>query len=96
MKMKTCAAGLIPLCLILLSGCASDQPSPEVNLTVSGCPKITRCQLDPAAPRSNGDLNALLDETEAAWAACADKVDTIISCQEKDDEQAAVLAKRPE
>ena len=96
MKMKTCAAGLIPLCLILLSGCASDRPSPEVNLTVSGCPKITRCQLDPAAPRNNGDLNALLDETEAAWAACADKVDTIISCQEKDDEQAAVLAKRPE
>ena len=63
---------------------------------MSGCPKITRCQLDPAAPRNNGDLNALLDETEAAWAACADKVDTIIICQEKDDEQAAVLATRPE
>ena len=94
MKMKTFAAGLIPLCLMLLSGCASDRPSPEVNLTVSGCPKITRCQLDPAGPRSNGDLNALLDETESAWAACADKVDTIINCQEKDDEQAAVLTQR--
>ncbi|MEN4745013.1 Rz1-like lysis system protein LysC [Pantoea agglomerans] len=48
----------------MLSGCASDRPSQEVNLTVSGCPKITRCQLDPAAPRTNGDLLALLDETE--------------------------------
>ena len=96
MKMKTCTAGVIPLCLILLSGCASDRPSQEVNLTVSGCPKITRCQLDQAALRTNGDLLALLDETEAAWAACAGKVDTIISCQEKDDEQASVLTQRPE
>lgn len=96
MKMKTCAAGVIPLCLILLSGCASDRPSQEVNLTVSGCPKITRCQLDPAGPRTNGDLLAQIEETEAAWAACAGKVDTIISCQEKDNEQAAVLTQRPE
>ncbi|MGC0833569.1 Rz1-like lysis system protein LysC [Pantoea agglomerans] len=79
-----------------MSGCASDRPSQEVNLTVSGCPKITRCQLDLAAPRTNGDLLTLLDEAEAAWAACAGKVDTIISCQEKDDEQAAVLTQRPE
>nr|DAO28049.1 MAG TPA: hypothetical protein [Caudoviricetes sp.] len=38
----------------------------------------------------------LLDETEAAWANCADKVDTIVNCQEKDDEQTAVLTPRPE
>ncbi|ERK13274.1 hypothetical protein L579_0266 [Pantoea sp. AS-PWVM4] len=38
----------------------------------------------------------MLDETEAAWANCADKVDTIVNCQEKDDEQAAVLAQRPD
>ncbi|WP_235192733.1 Rz1-like lysis system protein LysC [Erwinia mallotivora] len=94
--MKTFAAGLMPACLMLLSGCGSDRPSPEVALTVSGCPKVTRCQLDLSAPRSNGELLALLDETEAAWAVCADKVDTIISCQEKDDEQAAVLTPRPE
>ncbi|WP_255360046.1 Rz1-like lysis system protein LysC [Pantoea sp. At-9b] len=81
---------------MLLSGCGSDRPSPEVNLTVSGCPKITRCRLEQAGPRSNGDLNTLLDETEAAWANCADKVDTIVNCQEKDDEQAAVLAQRPD
>ncbi|AER31205.1 Fels-2 prophage protein [Pantoea ananatis PA13] len=38
---------------------------------------------------------ALLDETETAWAACADKVDTIVTCQDKDDEQAAVLTRSP-
>jgi hypothetical protein len=63
---------------------------------VTGCPKITRCRLPETAPRSNGDLLVALDETEAAWAVCADKVDTIVNCQEKDDEQAAVLTQRPE
>ncbi|HBV1899488.1 hypothetical protein KFB43_13275 [Klebsiella pneumoniae] len=52
--------------------------------------------MDRSAPRSNGDLNQVLDETEAAWAACADKVDTIIACQERDSEQATVLTQRPE
>ncbi|MGA7509484.1 MAG: Rz1-like lysis system protein LysC [Erwinia billingiae] len=81
---------------MLLSGCAQDRPSPEVSLTVSGCPKITRCHLEPSAPRSNGELLAALDDAEAAWANCADKVDTIVTCQEKDDEQAAVLTKSSE
>ncbi len=76
MKMMNYASGLIPVCLFLLSGGAQDRPSPEVNLTVSGCPKITRCHLEPSAPRSNGELLAALDDAEAAWAKCADKVDT--------------------
>ncbi|QCT18528.1 hypothetical protein FEM41_02155 [Jejubacter calystegiae] len=67
-----------------------------MQLTVSGCPAVTQCRLEQSAPHTNGDLNALLDETEAAWAACADKVDTIIACQERDSEQAAVLTPRPE
>ena len=96
MKMKIFGYGLIPFCLMLLSACAQDRPSPEVNLTVSGCPKIPRCHMEPSAPRSNGELLAALDDTQAAWANCADKVDTIVTCQEKDDEQAAVLTKSPE
>ena len=96
MKTRIYAAGLILLCLLTLSGCGTARPSPEVQLTVSGCPKVTQCRLDRSAPRSNGDLNQVLDETEAAWAACADKVDTIIACQERDSEQAAVLTQRPE
>ncbi|MBX8462786.1 Rz1-like lysis system protein LysC [Enterobacter sp. RIT637] len=96
MKTRIYAAGLTLLCLLTLSGCGSARPSQEVQLTVSGCPKVTQCRLDRSAPRSNGDLNQVLDETEAAWAACADKVDTIIACQERDSEQAAVLTQRPE
>lgn len=79
-----------------ISGCGTARPSPEVQLTVSGCPKVSQCRLDRSAPRSNGDLNQVLDETEVAWAVCADKVDTIIACQERDSEQAAVLTQRPE
>ncbi|WP_231562731.1 Rz1-like lysis system protein LysC [Cedecea neteri] len=82
--------------MLTLSGCGSVQPSPEVQLTVSGCPKVTQCRLERSSPRSNGDLNAVLDETEAAWATCADKVDTIVSCQERNSEQAAVFTPRPE
>lgn len=70
--------------------------SPEVQLTVSGCPRVTPCRLDQAAPRTNGDLNALLDETEAAWAVCADKVDMIIACQERNSEQTTIPAPRPQ
>ena len=96
MKMRIYAAGLTLFCLLTLSGCANVQPSPEVLLTVNGCPRVTQCRLERSAPRSNGDLNAVLDETEAAWAVCADKVDTIIACQERDSEQTAVLTQRHE
>ncbi|EFI3003128.1 head completion/stabilization protein [Escherichia coli] len=57
---------------------------------------LTPCRLDQAAPRTNGDLNALLDETEAAWAVCADKVDMIIACQERNSEQTTIPAPRPQ
>ncbi|WP_227657164.1 Rz1-like lysis system protein LysC [Klebsiella pneumoniae] len=82
--------------MLTLSGCGSVRPSPEVQLTVSGCPRVTQCRLERSAPRSNGDLLTLLDETEAAWAVCADKVDTIVSCQERDSEQAAIPARSAE
>ncbi|EKZ5324100.1 TPA: hypothetical protein MDW42_005394 [Klebsiella quasipneumoniae] len=52
--------------------------------------------MEKSAARTNGDLLTALDEAEAAWAVCADKVDTIISCQERDSEQASILMPRPE
>ncbi|WP_343867583.1 Rz1-like lysis system protein LysC [Tatumella terrea] len=82
--------------MLTLPGCGSVRPSPEVRLTVNGCPEVTQCRLERSAPRSNGDLNTALNETEAAWAVCADKVDTIISCQERSSEQTAVLTQRLE
>ncbi|HGD7655304.1 TPA: Rz1-like lysis system protein LysC [Escherichia coli] len=87
---------MILLCLLTLSGCGNVRRSPEVQLTVSGCPRVTPCRLEQAAPRTNGDLNALLDETEAAWAVCADKVDMIITCQERNSEQTTIPAPRPQ
>ncbi|WP_220094774.1 Rz1-like lysis system protein LysC [Pantoea dispersa] len=39
---------------------------------------------------------AVNESLRAAWATCANKVDIIISCQDKDDEQATVLAKHHE
>ncbi|HFI6178043.1 TPA: Rz1-like lysis system protein LysC [Escherichia coli] len=82
--------------MLTLSGCGSVRPSPEVQLTVNGCPVVTPCRLEQAAPRINGDLYAVLEETEAAWAVCADKVDTIIACQERNGEQTAIPAPRPQ
>ncbi|MCU7783397.1 Rz1-like lysis system protein LysC [Lelliottia amnigena] len=82
--------------MLILSGCGSVRPSSEVQLTVNGCTRVTPCSLNRSAPRTNGDLNAMLDETEAAWAVCADKVDTIVACQERNSEQAAVFTPRPE
>lgn len=64
----------------------------EIGRVAAGA--VTPCRLDQAAPRTNGDLNALLDETEAAWAVCADKVDMIIACQERNSEQTTIPAPR--
>ena len=96
MKMRIYAAGLTLFCLLTLSGCANVRPSPEVLLTVNGCPRVTQCRLEKSAARTNGDLLTARDEAEAAWAVCADKVDTIISCQERNSEQASILTPRPE
>ncbi|HBR7661616.1 TPA: hypothetical protein L9395_003685 [Klebsiella pneumoniae] len=52
--------------------------------------------MEKSAARTNGDLLTALDEAEAAWAVCAYKVDTIISCQERNSEQASILTPRPE
>ncbi|MCZ0783483.1 Rz1-like lysis system protein LysC [Dickeya solani] len=70
---------------MILSGCVSAPPSPVAVLTVNGCPRLTPCRFPAASPQTNGELNSLLDETEAALATCADQVDTIIACQAKSD-----------
>ncbi|MFU0853490.1 Rz1-like lysis system protein LysC [Kluyvera cryocrescens] len=77
-----------------LSGCESVPRSPEVQLTVNGCPKVTQCRLEKSSARTNGDLLTAADEAEVAWAICADKVDMIIACQERNSEQASILTPR--
>jgi hypothetical protein len=50
---------------------------------VSGCPVVTACTLNPAAPASNGALSDDSDYLLAAWAECAAKVDTVIQYNEQ-------------
>nr|WP_246103970.1 Rz1-like lysis system protein LysC [Yersinia kristensenii] len=82
MKMKRYAAGLIPPCLMILSGCVSDLPLPGPQITVNGCPRVTPCQFPAAEPQTNGDLNDDIDQLEAALHACAAQVDTVLTCQQ--------------
>ncbi|MFY2090556.1 Rz1-like lysis system protein LysC [Achromobacter xylosoxidans] len=66
-----------------MQGCASALPSQGPRLTLNTCAPVTPCSLPAAAPRTDGDLNLLIDRLEAAWAICAAKVDTIIKCQDE-------------
>ena len=66
------------LACMLLAACTNAPPSPEPQVTVSGCPVVTRCTLAPAAPVSNGELSDEGDNLMAAWGECAAKVDIIV------------------
>lgn len=70
--------GGLGLSLALLAGCMHAQALPEQTITVSGCPVVTACSLNPAAPTNNGELSDDSDYVLASWAECAAKVDTII------------------
>ncbi|MCB4794252.1 Rz1-like lysis system protein LysC [Pseudomonas sp. NP21570] len=78
MKTQPMQLGLLSLCLMLLAACTNVPPSPEPQITVSGCPVVTRCTLDPAAPVSNGELSDDSDNLMAAWGECAAKVDLVV------------------
>ncbi|MFM5467910.1 Rz1-like lysis system protein LysC [Aeromonas veronii] len=69
--------------MLLLSACSSAPPSPAPQIIRLTCPAPAPCQLPPADPINNGDLLDLLTTTEAAWATCAAKVDSVISCQHR-------------
>lgn len=83
MKTRPIKAGLISLCLLLLAACTNAQPSPEQTVTVSGCPVVTRCTLNPAAPTSNGELSDDSDYLLSAWAECAAQVDAVFEHNER-------------
>ncbi|WP_419583481.1 Rz1-like lysis system protein LysC [Stutzerimonas stutzeri] len=83
MKTPSMRLGLLSLCLLLLAACTNVPPSPEPQVTVSGCPVVTRCTLDPAAPSSNGELSDDGDNLMASWGECAAKVDLIVDHNER-------------
>jgi len=77
-KTQPMRLGLLSLCLTLLAACTNVPLSPEPQVTVSGCPVVTRCTLNPAAPSNNGELSDDGDYLMAAWGECAAKVDIIV------------------
>uniref|UniRef100_UPI0035C74233 Rz1-like lysis system protein LysC n=1 Tax=Serratia quinivorans TaxID=137545 RepID=UPI0035C74233 len=82
-------------CLLMLCACTPARQSPGVQLIAPGCPMLIACQLPASNPLTNGDLEQQKSRVEAAWAMCADQVDTIIQCQEKSDEQTRITEKSP-
>lgn len=74
--------GGLSLSLMLLAGCMRGQVLPEHTVTVSGCPVVTPCSLQPAAPQNNGQLSDDSDYLLSAWAECAAQVDMIYSHQQ--------------
>lgn len=83
MKTKSFLIGLTMSCLILLSGCAKDQPLPALQIIKTGCPAVTACTLTATNPDNNGNLLSDIEAVEADWAMCAGKVDLIIEYNEQ-------------
>ncbi len=83
MTWKKYAFGPIILYLMLLSACGSAQPLPVPMITVQQCPPVIPCSLTAANPQTNGDLNLLIEQVEADWAACAAQVDVTYQCQQQ-------------
>lgn len=83
MKTRPMQIGLLSLCPLLLVACTNAPPLPEQTVTVSGCPVVTRCTLNPAAPGSNGELSDDSDYLLSAWAECAAQVDAVFEHNER-------------
>jgi hypothetical protein len=81
--MQNSARGLQVLCLLTLSACTQAPRSAAPPITLHECQAVTRCTLPAMTPTTNGDLDAALHVTKAAWATCAAKVDMIFDCQTK-------------
>lgn len=81
MMLKRYALGLISLCLMILSGCASGGEAPVPPLMVQSCPKVRACHLTAVSPKTNGELNLALEQAYADWAHCAAQIDMVVGCQ---------------
>ncbi|WP_244106384.1 Rz1-like lysis system protein LysC [Paraburkholderia phenazinium] len=67
--------------MLTLSACTQAPRSPAPPITLHECQAVTRCTLPAMTPTTNGDLDAALHVTKAAWATCAARVDMIFDCQ---------------
>ncbi|WP_217352249.1 Rz1-like lysis system protein LysC [Paraburkholderia bonniea] len=81
MKTLNFALGLTALYLLTLSACSPLPLSPVQPIILNTCLPVTACRLPAMHPRTNGELNAALSVTKAAWATCAAQVDAVMTCQ---------------
>ncbi|MCO7508952.1 Rz1-like lysis system protein LysC [Serratia fonticola] len=88
MKMKTCAAGIILLCLMMLSGCTAAPDLPPPTIIYAGCPRVSSCPIPESQPTTNGALSEDVRQLERALVSCAQQVETVKHCQEELDAQA--------
>ncbi|WP_253538370.1 Rz1-like lysis system protein LysC [Erwinia aphidicola] len=79
------AAGLLLLCLTMLSGCTVVPPLPVPEIIWTGCPRVTSCPFPANSLRTQGDLAADNRQLEAALASCGLQVEIIKECQEQHD-----------
>lgn len=85
MRTQHYAAGLLLLCLTMLSGCTVAPPSPAFEIIWTGCPRVTSCPFPANNLRTLGDLAADNLQLEAALASCGLQVEIIKECQEQHD-----------
>ncbi|WP_222563082.1 Rz1-like lysis system protein LysC [Candidatus Erwinia dacicola] len=85
MQIRTCATGLLLLCLLMLSGCSHGPRSVTPEIILTGCPRVTSCPLPGNSLQVQGDLAADNRQLEAALASCGLQVEIIKECQEQHD-----------
>ncbi|WP_371245389.1 Rz1-like lysis system protein LysC [Pantoea sp. KPR_PJ] len=87
------ASGLLPLCLMILSGCTAVPPSTTPAIIWAGCPRVNSCPLPGNSLQTQGDLAADNRQLEAALVSCGLQIEMIKACQEQQDAETSTAAR---
>ncbi|WP_244323733.1 Rz1-like lysis system protein LysC [Mixta intestinalis] len=93
MQVQHYAAGVVLLCLMMLSGCTRVPPSATPVLIWTGCPRVTSCPVPGNHLKTQGDLAADNRQLEAALVSCGLQIEMIKECQEQHDVKAEIAAR---
>ncbi|WP_312632001.1 Rz1-like lysis system protein LysC [Pantoea piersonii] len=93
MPVKRYANGLLPLCLMILSGCTAVPPSTTPAIIWAGCPRVNSCPLPGNNLQTQGDLAADNRQLEAALVSCGLQIEIIKECQEQQDAETSTATR---
>ncbi|WP_236722746.1 Rz1-like lysis system protein LysC [Pantoea latae] len=96
MPARRYASGLLPLCLMMLSGCTAVPPSTTPAIIWAGCPRVTSCPVPGNRLQTQGDLAADNRQLEAALASCGLQIEIIKECQEQQDAETSTATRGAE